>query len=82
MINRLGWYATRLGLLVKITRILQSQPMAEGTLHDDGKTSEHVWNTDGSFNRHKETDLDIVEFKWEESHGWGANSKNDWDGTD
>jgi hypothetical protein len=79
MIDRCGWYATRLGLLVKITRILESQPIAEGTLHDDGKLSDHVWNLDGSFNKHRDTDLDIVEFKWEDSHYWGEHSKNDYD---
>lgn len=65
MIHWLGYYLTRGGSVVEITRILESQPMAEGYLLKGGfRDSFHVWNIDGSFNRLKETDRDIVRFMY------------------
>lgn len=63
MINCLGIYLTRSGEVVEITRILESQPIAEGYLLNGGfRKSFLIWNVDGSFNRLKQTDHDIVRF--------------------
>lgn len=52
--------------MVEITRILQSQPIAEGYILSFGaRDTFHVWSTDGHFDRQKETDKDIVEFSHE-----------------
>ena len=65
MIWCLGYYMTRDGQTVEITRILESQPMAEGYLMKAGfRDTFHLWNIDGSFNRLKETDRDIVRFMY------------------
>jgi hypothetical protein len=63
MINQLGFYMTRDNRIVEITRILQSQPLAEGyvTLHGN-RESFHVWGLNGYFDRQKETNRDIVSF--------------------
>jgi hypothetical protein len=56
---------TRNGQTVEITRILESQPLAEGYLMKAGfRDTFHLWNIDGSFNRLKETDRDIVRFMY------------------
>ena len=58
-IHALGFYQTRGGQVVEITKIYQSQPIAEGTM--DGKL--YVWNTtDGTTNKWKQTDRDIVKY--------------------
>lgn len=65
MIDCLGFYMTRGGQIVEITRILESQPIAEGYLLKAGfRETYHIWNIDGSFNRLKETDRDIVTFMY------------------
>lgn len=65
MIDCLGCYMTRGGNVVEITRILESQPMAEGYVMSAGfRNTFHVWNVDGTFNRLKETDRDIVRFMY------------------
>lgn len=65
MIHWLGYYLTRGGSVVEITRLLESQPMAEGYLLKGGfRETFNVWNIDGSFNRLKETDRDIVRFMY------------------
>lgn len=63
MIDCLGFYMTRGGQMVEITRILESQPIAEGYLLLGGfRQTFHVWNVDGSYNRLKQTERDIVRF--------------------
>lgn len=65
MIDSLGYYMTRDGQTVEITRILESQPLAEGYIIKAGfRDTFHLWNIDGSFNRLKETDRDIVRFMY------------------
>lgn len=65
MIDCLGFYLTRDGQTVEITRILESQPLAEGYIIKAGfRDTFHLWNIDGSFNRLKETDRDIVRFMY------------------
>ena len=65
MIDSLGFYMTRDGQTVEITRILESQPLAEGYILKSGfRDTFHLWNIDGSFNRLKETDRDIVRFMY------------------
>jgi hypothetical protein len=65
MIDCLGFYMTRDGRTVEIVRILESQPLAEGYLMKAGfRDTFHLWNIDGSFNRLKETDRDIVRFMY------------------
>jgi hypothetical protein len=65
MIDCLGFYLTRDGQVVQITRILEAQPLAEGYLMKAGfRDTFHLWNIDGSFNRLKETDRDIVRFMY------------------
>lgn len=65
MIDCLGFYMTRDGQTVEITRILESQPLAEGYIIKAGfRDTFHLWNIDGSFNRLKETDRDIVRFMY------------------
>lgn len=63
MIDQLGYYMTRGQQVVEVTRILESQPIVEGYIVSSGlRQSFHIWNSDGSFSRHKETDRDIVSF--------------------
>jgi hypothetical protein len=57
-IHALGFYQTRGGQVVEITKIYQSQPVAEGTM--DGKS--YLWNVDGTTNKWKQTDRDIVKY--------------------
>lgn len=65
MIDQLGFYMTRGGRVVEITRILQSQPIAEGYAITYGtRDTFHIWNVDGYSNRHKETEIDIVSFMY------------------
>ena len=65
MIDSLGYYMARDGQTVEITRILESQPLAEGYIIKAGfRDTFHLWNIDGSFNRLKETDRDIVRFMY------------------
>lgn len=65
MIDSVGYYMTRDGRVVSITRLLENQLIAEGHLMTAGvKKSFHFWNLDGSFNRLKETDYDIVRFMY------------------
>lgn len=74
MIDCLGYYLTRDGQTVEITRLLANQPMAEGYLMAAGfKKSFHFWNIDGSFNRLKETDRDIVRFMYNLTNNESAN---------
>jgi hypothetical protein len=58
LITQLGLYETRDGRTVAITKIYQSQPIAEGKM--DGKS--YVWNTDGTTDKWKDTPRDIVKF--------------------
>jgi hypothetical protein len=63
MIHSLGYYMTRDGQVVEMTRILESQPLAEGYLLKGGfRDTFHLWHTNGSSNRLKQTDRDIVRF--------------------
>lgn len=65
MIDCLGFYMTRDGQTVEITRILEAQPLAEGYIIKAGfRDTFHLWNIDGSFNRLKQTDRDIVRFMY------------------
>lgn len=65
MIDCLGFYLTRNGQVVEVTRILQSQPIAEGYIVLSGyRDTFHIWNIDGTFNRLKESDHDIVRFMY------------------
>lgn len=65
MIDQLGYYLTRDGRVVEISRILESQRMAEGYLLQGGfRDTCHLWYLDGSCNRLKETDRDIVRFMY------------------
>jgi len=57
-IHALGFYETRGGQVVEITKIYQSQPVAEGTIN--GKS--YVWNTDGTTHKWKESPRDIVKY--------------------
>ena len=58
-IHALGFYETRGGQVVEITKIYQSQPVAEGTMN--GKS--YLWNaTDGTTHKWKESPRDIVKY--------------------
>jgi hypothetical protein len=58
LITQLGLYETRDGRVVAITKIYQSQPIAEGMI--DQKT--YVWMTDGRVDKWRDTPRDIVRF--------------------
>ena len=58
MIHSTGFYQTRDGRIVEITKVYSSQPIAEGMI--DQKT--YVWMTDGRVDKWKDTPRDIVRF--------------------
>lgn len=65
MIDCLGYYLTKDGRVVEISRILESQRMAEGyILVNNSRDTFHLWYLDGSCNRLRETDRDIVRFMY------------------
>lgn len=66
MIDKLGYYQTRDGRVVKITRIYDSQPIAEGFIKVDGLDIWYIWNCDGSTDRFAEKPRDITQYLWSE----------------
>ena len=69
MITCLGYYSTRDGRIVRITKIYQSQPIAEGCIGDVLA----IWRTkDGRVQEWKSSPLDIVEYLY-------ADTSNDYD---
>lgn len=65
MVNALGYYLTRAGETVQITRLLEHQPIAEGYILKGGaKDTYHIWYRDGTANRFKQTERDLVLFMY------------------
>jgi hypothetical protein len=63
MIRSLGFYMTRSGRMVKITKLYENQPIAEGYIYDGFiQSTSHIWNVNGNFSRYNEHDYDIVKF--------------------
>lgn len=65
MINQLGFYEARSGKVVKITKLYENQPMAEGFIYDGFlQKTFHVWNVSGAFLRWGDHDFDIIRFMY------------------
>jgi|GEM_PF-3566383 len=63
MITCLGYYGTRDGRIVRITKIYQSQPIAEGYIREGDKDVLAVWKTkDGRVWEWKSSPRDIIEY--------------------